>query len=173
MCAIELVVLKFSPLFMCCTETHVRSEVDDNELQVDHYKAVRSNSISSHTVVVFIHEKVQYKLVNDYAFDFNYVLVIDVTNTNVRGRWFLIYHSPNTSQTEFLDKLEDVLNVNSDTSLNMKMTGDFNINVSTEVNASYKQRLLSFANCYGMRQKVDQYTRVDRQSRSTISPLLY
>lgn len=160
---------KILPEFLCCTESHITEQVNDGELSLTNYHLVRSNSISTHTagVALYIKSDVKFKVVENYVFEFNNVLVIDIFDTRVRGRWFLVYHSPNYSHAQFLNRFDEILETHSDTTMHMKAAGDFNINMN-DPHFIYGKRLLGIASRHDMTQIVTDFTRIEGNSRTII-----
>lgn len=108
---IENLLYNKLPKVLCCTESRITCDICDSEISVSGYNIVRSNSPSRHSgaVIVYLEKTVQYELKSNIVFDYNNILVIDIMNEQVRGRWFFLYHSPNSSHCQFLYKFEEVL----------------------------------------------------------------
>ena len=98
----------------------------------------------------------------------DHMFCIDVTSSQCRGLWLCIYHSPNASDAEFLDRFE---NVEELLSLNkpMKITGDFNINIhDSNPVITYRARLKRFEYNTSMKQLVKSFTRVTATSKTIV-----
>lgn len=164
-------IAQIQPNLIICTESHVTDKMNDSEIALEGYVTVRSDSLSTHTagVTIYVKNKIRFNVVEQHVFEFNNILVFDVFGTASKGRWIAIYHSPNNSHSEFLEKIDRVLESNSNTTLVTKVTGDFNINVhSNAAQSTYKRRLLNVFYKYGLKQKVKSFTRVQSDSRTII-----
>lgn len=133
------------PEIFICTETHVSSSILDSEIAVsDVYNVIRSDATSRHSagVVVYVKSNVTFNVVEDFIFGLNSVIVIDILNGLSRGRWFCVYHSPNSSHPEFLEIFDQILQRHLDTVLPIRITGDFNINMHRNSQIqTYKRQL--------------------------------
>lgn len=160
---------------ICCTETHITSEISDGELKLNDFDIIRSDSMTRHSggIVVYIKKGTRYVCKKDVVFTFNNILIVDVLNGSCRGTWFFIYHSPNTSHSEFLSKLNELIDEYAATNLPIRLIGDFNINVheNNPVN-TYKDRLRQITSDYNLKLIVNDFTRITRDSKSKID-LLY
>ena len=79
---------------------------------------------------------------------------------------FNCYHSPNSSHTEFLSKLEEIMIdwVTNDSIL--ILVGDFNINIAKT--SYYSDKLTSVIKSLGLYQLMDRFTRVTKDSSTII-----
>jgi len=131
MTAVELAISELNPELFCCTESRITNDIQESELSILDYKTVRSDSISrfSGGVTVFINCTVNYKIVSSFVNGYNNIIVLDILNGKSRGRWFMLYHSPNSSHAQFIDNLTEIVEKYSTTTLPLRIIGDFNINV--------------------------------------------
>lgn len=166
-----MLLCKKSPNILCCTEARVTEDISDSEISVDGYNVIRSNSPSRHSggVVVYIANTVQYEVKSDIVFEYNNILVVDIMNESVRGRWIFVYHSPNSPHCQFLSRLEQVLEHFGMIAMKLYVTGDFNIDIhENSADNTYKSRLSEVKSRFGLKQFVRSFTRVNGASRSVI-----
>ena len=164
----NILIDNYRPSIVGFTETHVTREVEDHELQIQGYTCVRGDSESSRTggVLLYVDKKVKFKIV---AIDINernwWTVKIQINDTDCKFLLMLIYHSPNSSDSGFLDFLEDSCN-NDLLSENVIIMGDFNIDIKK--NNYCRNRLIKIANAAGLKQLVDEPTRITVSSESII-----
>lgn len=111
------------------TETHVTRQIEEHELQIYGYVCVRGDSKSSRTggVLLYINKRINFKLIAEETCDRNWwTITVKIKNKNYTGLILLLYHSPNGSDAEFVNFLEEacackLLNDN------VVVMGDFNI----------------------------------------------
>lgn len=130
-----------------------------------------SDSTSRHSagIVIYVHRTVQYKIVDEIVYEFNNIIVVDVLKSPCRGRWIFVYHSPNTSHSVFLSKLDELCKQVLITKGPIRVVDDFTINYhSSVVSETYKNRLKSLGLKYDLKQIVNAYTLCCRDSKSMI-----
>lgn len=134
------------------------------------YKCIRSDSTSRHSagIIVYVKDSVQYRIVKDIVYALNNVLIVDILNGPCRGKWIFVYHSPNTSHSVFLNRLEQLFDDELVTTLPIRLIGDFNINFHQTISNTYKTRLRLMALKYDLRQIVSDFTRYQRGSKTMI-----
>lgn len=168
---IQLIIDECKPILLCCTEARVTDDIYEKEIHIDGYYTVRSNSHSRHSggVVVYVKNGTVSQVLEDKCFLYNNVLVLDVMNNQCRGIWFVVYHSPNHSHTDFLNEIDGLIDRYSTLQRNMNVTGDLNIDLSAngrhDANA---QRLMRMARSYSMKQIVNKPTRITSASKTII-----
>lgn len=141
---IELLIADKNPLMVMCTETRTTTEIEDSEIKCKNYKAFRCDSVSRHTggVIIYVHKNVKAKIISKKVYDKNlWVMTIQLIDTAINGLFTVLYHSPSTSDSSFIEYfenyLESVINYNK-TNL---IVGDFNINwnKTTSISENLKQ----------------------------------
>lgn len=168
---IKLTVDEFRPIIFCCTESRVTEDINLAEFSIDGYSAAISCSKNRHSggVVVYIQCNIRYKILENKVFDHNNIIVIDILDDACRGLWIVVYHSPNYPHALFINELELVIERFSHLHRNMTITGDFNINIhSNNLCTTYKQRLMSVARMFSLKQLVKKFTRVTQNSKTII-----
>ena len=127
-------VVHSDPLLVCLTEARLTEDIEDFEVEIGGYQIVRVDSKSRHTggVIMYVRDSVEILKVYKYQNDMNYWFV--VIKLLVLGKIYMVgnmYHSPSSSDSEFLeffgqwcDSLEDM----TDRGQPILIVGDFNIN---------------------------------------------
>lgn len=171
---LEVLVNESRPVILVTVETHVTSEVNSGEIELPGYQTLRSNSNSSHSagVVVYVDDETKCDVVTDIVYDFNNILIFDIHNGPFRGRWLSLYHSPNNSDNVFIDRLDNACESHLNNCGTVFSVGDFNINChhTNRVN-TYKNRLIRVMSFYGLKLRVNKYTRVTSSSKTMIDLL--
>lgn len=156
-------ILEKSPPFVCATETHLTFDIEDSEVSIENYIIHRLNSSSSHTggVAFYIRRDFSHKIIDSYVLDKNlWLTIVQITIRSTNYTVIGLYHSPSSSDCEFLGKLEYWLEKLSTSSSvdNLLVIGDFNID--WEVEDTYKKRLQRITTDFNLHQKVLTSTRI-------------
>lgn len=157
--SVEILIGKFSPAMIFCTETCVTNAIADAELHIKGYRMVRCDSISRHTggVVIYVRENISFETVSMDAIDRNmWYLTIKVKTRAIRGTYSELYHSPSSSHANFLNYLERYMAESIDNEMRNVLIGDFNIDL---MKSPYANRLVRLCESYSLKQKVDFVTR--------------
>jgi len=129
----ELVNQQKPVLLLFLSETRVTENIEDSEISIVGYVCVRGNSTSRFTggEVIYIKSNVTFNVVkNVRTSDHNYFLCIKTKKNFVNGYFWVIYHSPSSSDANFVNEMKQWCEHLIDfTTLNLIM-GDFNIDVS-------------------------------------------
>lgn len=165
---LELLVHKKRPKLVMLAETHVTTDIDLNEYSLRNYKICCCYSNSRHTggVIMYIHDSIKYQEINNSVVGQNWFLAVKVAKGLKIGVYGLLYHSPNGSDNEFLNHLEQICfeNILKDTQVNL-IAGDFNINWQ---NLKDSENLRNITQCFNLNQKVNEVTRRTRLSETMI-----
>lgn len=93
-------------------ETHVTDEISDNEIQISGYNMIRCNSSNSRTggVIVYIKANIRTRIIMVDEIGANtWVTIVEMEK---KGKDNVIvcalYHSPGTSDSEFINILNDI-----------------------------------------------------------------
>ena len=144
------------------------NQIEDHELLIDGYVCVRGNSESTKMggVLVYIYKKIKFNIIAVDKCEGNWwAIIINVDDKNFKGILIVVYHSPNSSDAEFLDFMENACN-DELLKKNVIIMGDFNIDVKLD---NYVQkRLLRNMYSVGLKQLVNDYTRIVKKSESII-----
>lgn len=168
---IELLLTENRPYLLVCTEARTTNDIHDCEINVYGYKLIRSDSLSRHSggVVMYVRDDVIFQKLNEYAVDYDNILVVDLLNSPYRGIWMGVYHSPNGSDSNFIEQFEVMLEEVSTLNRPIHSTGDFNINVhDNNLTVTYKQRLRNIERLFSIKQLVKTFTRVTATSRTIV-----
>jgi exonuclease III len=165
---VELIRNK-QPKILLLSETRVTVEIEDVELNIDGYVCVRGNSSSRYTggVVIYLKSDITYEIVSNIGtIEHDYFLCIKIMKGFVNGHFAIIYHSPSANVMNFLTKLQEWCEEIIDFQKLNVIVGDFNVDVSK---VSYNcSKLLDILKFYGLKQYVNDYTRVDGQHKTII-----
>lgn len=168
---VEVMISQIRPDLVICTETHVTDDILDSEISIPGFDILRCNSNSRRSAGVVVYTRIGLKVntVGVYVQSNDCVIVFDVHNSSCRGRWYCLYHSPNSPHSSFLDWFENIFEDNNVNGMVTHVTGDFNINMhSNNQYPTYKNRLTRFCQNYSLKQCVKQHTRVTKDSSTTI-----
>lgn len=166
----ELLIHEYRPDLFICTESRVTQDVLESEIKIGQYKLLRSdsNSRSSGGVTVYVRDCMKAQVIVNDVNNYDHILVFHVYDGLCRGRWLAVYHSPNAPHNEFLDRLEEVHEQHTVPGQPTYTNGDFNINMRDNNYNTYKQRLIRFQSMTSMKQIVNKYTRVTKNSKTMI-----
>ena len=120
------------PAMILCSETCSTVNINDNELIINTYKIVRCDSHSRHTggVIIYIHESISFNIKYNNCIDNNvWCIFVKLKHFNPKCQIGVVYHSPSTSDANFINYLNDILGQNCENSENNILIGDFNINL--------------------------------------------
>jgi Reverse transcriptase (RNA-dependent DNA polymerase)/Endonuclease-reverse transcriptase len=162
------------PPILSLVETHVTSEILQQELEVEGYKLENCLSTSRHTggIAIYIREDIKYKICANYNIGTN-IWVIDIRiSASAKNHIFLkvLYHSPSASHSDFLKYFNEWIDELVDHKSRTIILGDFNIDISKS--SYYSNKLKSIINSSGMRQLVKTPTRVTHNSKTIIDLVL-
>lgn len=167
--SIEIFANKYNPELIFLSETHVTTDIEDCEININGYETIRCDSHSRFTggVVIFVKKHIKYSVVFNKNFVNNvWILSIKVKNAVKPGIYSVLYHSPSESAKEFLDIFENWLDLNLKcTTLNV-IVGDFNINLLR--NDTYSNRLEKIISFYGLKQLIRDPTRITQNTTTLI-----
>lgn len=101
---IKILIEELHPAMLFLTETRTTDMIYDAELHVHNYSLQRANSPSRHSggVAIYAYQNIQIQTVHQANDGYDTILICDITSQDFRGRYFLIYHSPNSSHVSFL-----------------------------------------------------------------------
>lgn len=161
-------VNNFKPAVLCLSETHLTKSIEDHEVYIEGYKAVR---VDSHTggVMCYIHQDIEYNVIEALILEQNYwIVVINLVRKNLILA--CLYHSPNSSHGVFLRGFEDWYVNLRFKDRTVVILGDFNINWNG--NEFYSKKLKVLVNDLGLKQLVKDFTHVQVDSKTIIDLLL-
>ena len=161
------------PAIILCSETCTTVDITDNEINLDMYKLIRCDSHSRHTggVLIYVHDSIDFNIKYNNCNDNNmWSIFIKLKYFNPKWQIGVIYHSPSSSDADFMNYLKNLLDQCCENSDNNILIGDFNINVNNTT--TYSNQLNEIFNSHCMQQIVDFNTRVTQTSQTKID-LLY
>lgn len=167
--SVRLLLEKNQPAVLMCSETCLTNQINNFEVNVENYNLERCDSHSRHTggVAVYIKENITYKILHNECYLNNiWCLVYEIKKCDLKGVYVLLYRSPSSSMSSFLNYYEILCN---DFILPTKIcltVGDFNIDISK--NTTYSQLLCDIILSSGQKQIVDFYTRRTPTSKTII-----
>lgn len=140
--SIRLKVQRHKPSMLMCSETCITDQINDFEIDIDEYNIIRCNSHSRHTggVAIYVHVEINYNVLLNICFLKNvWCIVIEIKNCALKGVYMVLYHSPNTSHSVFLNYFNELCKNYVEPSKMCCIVGDFNIDVNK--NTAYSRKL--------------------------------
>lgn len=148
------------------TEARITTDIANDEIQVEGYNTIRCNSESRYTGGTVCYIKKGYDVTNVKDIALERALWISSFKLD-NSLYVVVYRSPNSSINDFLSEfeiiIEDLIKTKAE---NYCIMGDFNIDVRS--NSIYTDALINMMKCFGLFQKVREYTRITKDSGSTI-----
>lgn len=116
--------------------------------------------------MMYIHDSVKFREISNTVVGQNWFLALKVVKGLKPGVYGLLYHSPNGSDYEFLEYLEQswLDNILDDNQLNL-IAGDFNINWENQRDSDNLRNVTQY---YNLEQKVKDVTRQTRFTATMI-----
>lgn len=170
---VEIVCNNHDPIMILCSETCATTDILDSELNIAGYNLIRCDSHSRHTggTLIYLKKSLKYVVIDSHNFDNNtWCLSIDVKSIFVKGIYTVIYHSPNTSHSVFMDILVQICHRCINLLKTCLIVGDFNIDMSK--NNTYTDKLQSIAEQNSLKQIVNFYTRITLNTNTQIDLVL-
>lgn len=160
------------------SETHLTDKILNREININNYDILRSDSSSRHTggVAIYIKKKIKYKLISNKQINKNvWILSIELNEQkrNLNGQYTVLYHSPSSSDAVFIKYFNEWIEKNHKEEKKHVICGDFNIDMSDTSNKiCYKNKLNSTINENGMRQIMNENTRITRKTSTLIDLII-
>lgn len=164
---LKLLVEEVRPKIVILSETHVTSSHDVGQFAITNYNQELCLSRSAHTggIWIYIEEQLKYDVVSNTVFGDNWFLAVEVKSGAIYGLFGGVYHSPSTSDVQFIKDFEILLNdVLIDEKTNV-IVGDFNIRWDESGCAT---ELKNVTDAAGLVQKVREATRTGPRSSTMI-----
>lgn len=161
----------YNPLILCLTETCVNDEFADDELNIRGYCMERCNSCSRHTggVIVYVKNSLKISNIKKYCIDMNFwILSLNISHKHIKYSIAVLYRSPSGNLSVFFENfsnwVEEFVQINGKHTI--IIAGDFNIQYNRD---NYeKNRLQKLIQNNGMKQLVNEFTRIVKDSSSII-----
>src|SRR5436190_4025821 len=162
------IMKKINPAFLALSETRLTEDIEDSEVNVPGYSMVRCNAENRNTggVVLYVRNDIKYEIVLVTKLESNcWCVAVEVKDKLYRGVILVIYHSPSASHGDFMRFFEDIVE-----ELIIKgecmIIGNFNIDLMTD--SFYTKKLQTIMLSLGMKQYVNEPTRITKDSRTII-----
>lgn len=162
-------IVKKSPKVILLSETRVTDDVLDSEVCMNNYSILRCNSETRYTggVIMYIKKGVSYKNINMFVLNGNcWVISSDVKIENNYITVGIIYHSPSSSHSIFIDKMEEFFENLLVNNKKILIMGDFNLNFKSD--EYYVNKLKESLKILGLSQLIEQPTRCTDKSSTII-----
>jgi len=118
---------------------------------------------------MYIKSDVQEIQLYEYKNGYDHIVIYDIINSMYRGRWFLVYRSPNASTADFLNEFERLCEEYIVNNAPVYVVGDFNINMhSNNQRPFYKNKLNAIIMFFNLKLLVKKFTRVEQNSKTII-----
>lgn len=99
------------PKLIFLSETHLTKNIFNREVGIRNYDIIRSDSQSRHTggVAIYVRKKLNYKIISNEQIKNNmWILSIQINeHKTLNGQYTILYHSPSSSDTEFIKYLNE------------------------------------------------------------------
>lgn len=164
-------------MILLLSETHLTEKIKNQEINIKNYNIIRSDSNSRHTggTAIYIRKTIQYKVISNENKNKNmWITSIEIIkHRNLNGQYTVLYHSPSSSDADFIKFFEEWIEKNNTEEKQHVICGDFNIDISNNTNKKYyKDKLQKTINENGMKQKINEYTRVTKNTKTLIDLLI-
>ena len=166
---IQIMMSQLSPNMLLCSEARLTPDIKNSEITVAGYKMFRCDSNSRHTggVIVYAHKKLTCNVIANKVYENNlWGLTIEVTKSPINGIYSIIYHSPSSSDAQFIEFLTEYMEETFDDKKTYVLTGDFNIDMNKDT--TYNRKLKRLINTNGCRQIIDFDTRTTSNTKTKI-----
>lgn len=154
------------------TESRITNNITDDELKIQDFNMIRCDAENGYSggVVVYVRQSVKYRPLFSTKMEGNYWCIgINVRSDFYGGNLLFLYHSPNSSDVEFISFLEQKIDKLLKKE-NLIVMGDFNMDMLNR--RYYENKLDNMFVTRGMVQSVRQATRVTPYSETLID-LIY
>lgn len=165
---LKYVIHKQKPDLCIVSETHTTTNILSNEININGFKLLRTDSHSSRTggVAVYIRNKIHVTNIKSYAENFIWLNSFELLASNNRIiKMAAVYMSASENKTEILKYFENWCEHFCEIG-EILICGDFNIDVARE--SPYSQRLMKICNDNGLKQIVKNTTRQTNHSATII-----
>lgn len=166
---LEVLLMNKHPALLFLSEARVTEDIQDCEISFRGYITLRCNADTRHTggVIIIIKNNIEFQVISNLAYNKNFwLLSISITKGFQQGLYTVIYHSPSSSDAEFILNFENWCEDSVQEYSKYVIVGDFNIDVSKD--SFYAKKLIGTIQNLGMKQMVRDYTRVTESSSTLI-----
>jgi Reverse transcriptase (RNA-dependent DNA polymerase) len=154
------------PKILMISETHVTSDFDDSELEINGYNLIRCDSNSRHTggVAMYIDESVDFNVVCKLVKSKTWILSVKINNHLMTGLYAVVYKSPSEKINDFLNTFDEFCDEHINDENDNVITGDFNINVARK--SKNVNKYLDVIKEYNLEQIIEDYTRENTKAKT-------
>lgn len=160
-------IISIRPDIICITETHVTSDIPDNEIALKNYNVSRTDSDNHRTggVLTYVKKGIHFRSGKVASIDGSWINIIKI-NINNGLTICNLYRSPSSSLSKFCKMITKLTDELGEERNDLILLGDFNIDVLKNVN--YSKKLLKELEVLGLRQQVNLPTRSTMTSETII-----
>ena len=154
---------------MCLTETHITSDIEPVESEIEGYVYTQCLSESRHTggSLIYVRKDINFETIKTKVIPGNMWIVL-IKLKIVNDIWYIgsIYHSPNSSHAEFIVYFEEICEELLLNGEKFFIMGD--INIDFNVDTYYSNKLKTCLKDLGLYQMVKSSTRITETSDTLI-----
>ena len=161
------VVLRSKAKIICVTESHIKSSERESAYIIQGYNFENCLSFSAYTggCSIYIKDNIAYKKIINESQGLNWILGIKILKGQCKGNCCVVYHSPSSSNSEFIDLLNTKWLPKIYNKENTIFMGDFNINwINKKECKNLKNGFLQ----YNLKQYCDKITRYSKKNKKII-----
>lgn len=105
---LRVIIEQNKPKLVILTETHLTSQHDLDEYEIENYRRSDCLSRSAHTggVSMYVDDRIDFETISNFVAGDNWFLAIDIKSPTLNGIYGGVYHSPSSSDATFVDSLE-------------------------------------------------------------------
>lgn len=146
------------PIMICLSETRLTDDINEQEIAIKGYNVIRCDSHTRFTggVLIYIRKRIQYEIITSLFTEGNWFLSIRVLKGFRTGNYGVVYHSPSSSDSSFLNLFEEWYENHFSPEKLTIIVGDFNIDLSKTT--TYSNRMIQIINNNGLKQTVNDFT---------------
>lgn len=170
---LEIIAYTKTPDFIVLTETHLTTEIEEQEIRLQDYDNYITYSNSTRTGGIIIYFKKAWKVTKIYEKMVESKFWISAYTAKLNKTQFIImgvYRSPSSRETEFCEAFEQAIEEVNENDSDLIVAGDFNIDWAK--NGTYKYKLEAMLNDNGLKQVVNEYTRITKHSKTIIDYII-
>lgn len=165
----EVIAATQQPDFIILSETHMTENVNEQEINLENYNNILALSNSSRTggVIIYFKKSWSIKKISEKICDFKYwIVVCEAKYKTEKVVITAVYRSPSSQDCEFYEVFEELMEELTEKDTDIIIAGDFNIDYNRE--SFYKSRINNILNDNGLKQIVNESTRITSRSRTLI-----
>lgn len=143
------------------SETRTTADVQDVEVKFENYFHIRCDSTSRHTGDVMLYINKSYNFSNFKTFQLRDNYWCKVVKVDMKSAVCLVgclYHSPSSSDVQFIEELEEICDVLFSTNYRCVLVGDFNVDLLAS--NFYGEKIKKLFSSYGVKQYITSPTRI-------------